>query len=80
MKVLVTGGSGMVGYGIKSTKNTYDYDFIFLSSKDCDLTNFKETYNFFKKHKPDFVIHLAAFVGGLYKISIFLPLKKLLYE
>ena len=32
MKVLVTGGSGMVGYGIKSIKNTYNYGFNFLSS------------------------------------------------
>ena len=67
MKILVTGGSGMVGYAIKKIKNNYNDNFIFMSSKDCDLTNFKETYNFFKKHKPDFVIHLAAFVGGLYK-------------
>ena len=67
MKILVTGGSGMVGYAIKKIKNNYNYDFLFMSSKDCDLTNFKETYNYFKKFKPDFVIHLAAFVGGLYK-------------
>lgn len=67
MKILVTGGSGLVGYAIKTIKNNYDFDFIFISSKDCDLTNFQHTFNYFKKCKPDFVIHLAAFVGGLYK-------------
>ena len=67
MKVIVTGGSGMVGYGIKSIKNRYNHDFNFLSSKDCDLTNYKSTYEYFKEYNPDYVIHLAAYVGGLFK-------------
>ena len=67
MKIIVTGGSGLVGYAIKSIKNNYDYEFIFMSSKDCDLTNYTQTLDYFKQCNPDFVIHLAAFVGGLYK-------------
>ena len=67
MKVLVTGGSGMVGHAIKKIKNNYNFNFIFLSSKDCDLTNFEDTKNLFNKKKPDYVIHLAACVGGLFK-------------
>ena len=63
MKILVTGGSGLVGYSLKKIKP----DYIYLSSKDCDLTNYKNTYDLFKKHKPTHVIHLAAYVGGLYK-------------
>ena len=63
MKILVTGGSGLVGYSLKKIKPEY----IYLSSKDCDLTNYKNTYDLFKKHKPTHVIHLAAYVGGLYK-------------
>ena len=40
MKVLVTGGSGMVGQNIKSLCKFREHaDFVFLSSKDCDLTN-----------------------------------------
>ena len=39
----------------------------FLSSKDGDLTNYNETKNIFNKHKPDYVIHLAAYVGGLFR-------------
>lgn len=57
----------MVGYAINNIKNNYNYDLIFVSSKDCDLTNFEQTFNYFNKYKPDFVIHLAAFVGGLFK-------------
>ena len=67
MKILITGGSGLVGSAIQSIQGEYDFDFIFMSSKDCDLTDYYKTYDFFLKHKPDYVIHLAAYVGGLYK-------------
>tara|TARA_B100000674_G_C37765594_1_gene880050 strand:+ start:28 stop:960 length:933 start_codon:yes stop_codon:yes gene_type:complete len=67
MKVLITGGTGLVGKGIEKIKNNYDYTYIFLSSKDCDLTSYNETRLLFEREKPDYVIHLAANVGGLYK-------------
>jgi GDP-L-fucose synthase len=68
MKVLVTGGSGMVGNCIKrECGNHKDDEFIFLSSKDGDLTKKEEAIAIFEKHRPDYVIHLAANVGGLYK-------------
>ena len=67
MKVLITGGSGLVGYGLKSIKNNYNINFNFMSSKDCDLTKYNDTYEYFNKFNPDCVIHLAAYVGGLFK-------------
>ena len=67
MKVLVTGGSGLVAYGLQKIKESFHHEFIFLSSKDCDLTNYDETKKLFILHKPEYVIHLAAFVGGLFK-------------
>ncbi len=68
MKVLITGGSGLVGSAIKSISSLYpDLQFIFLSSKDCDLTNWEQTNQYFNSVKPDYVIHLAANVGGLFK-------------
>jgi GDP-L-fucose synthase len=67
MKILVTGGSGLVGHGLKQIINSYNHEFILLSSKDCDLTNLEETQEMFKLHRPDYVIHLAAYVGGLFK-------------
>lgn len=66
--VLVTGGSGLVGQAIKQI--TYDlnsYKFIFLSSKDVDLTDSNATRAIFIQYKPNYVIHLAAYVGGLFK-------------
>jgi len=69
--VLVTGGTGLVGSAIKyvveqENKNENE-TFMFLSSKDVDLTNRESTLEFFKKVKPTHVIHLAALVGGLFK-------------
>jgi len=60
-KILVTGGSGMVGRSLKDIMpNAY-----YLSSSDCDLTNQLEVEKLFKGYKPDCVIHLAAKVGGI---------------
>ena len=67
-KILITGGSGLVGNGIKHVSNCYsEYEFIFMSSKDCNLENYEETFNYFNTVNPDYVIHLAANVGGLFK-------------
>jgi GDP-L-fucose synthase len=76
MKILITGGSGLVGNGIHSIQKEYSHEFIFLTSKHCNLLDLLETQKLFEKEKPDFVIHLAANVGGLfknmkYKVDIF---------
>lgn len=74
-KILVTGGTGLVGNGIQTfleNNNNYsNYEFIFMSRKDCDLTNYNETFNFINYHKPTCIIHLAADVGGLFKNMYF---------
>ena len=66
MKLLITGGTGLVGNGLKNIIDK-QYKTTFLSSKDCDLTDYNSTFELFKKIKPDYVIHLAANVGGLFK-------------
>ncbi len=70
-RVLVTGGSGLVGQAIqKLVKERVEleekYEFLFLSSKDCNLGVELEVGNLFAQFQPDIVIHLAAQVGGLY--------------
>lgn len=68
MKILVTGGTGLVGNAIKSIKDKFsEHQFTFMSRNDCDLINYSETYRYFSNLKPDYVIHLAAVVGGLFK-------------
>jgi len=68
--VMVTGGSGLVGMGIKmyieQSGALEKEKWIFLSSKDGDLRDRKDTEAIFEKFKPTHVIHLAAKVGGLF--------------
>lgn len=65
MTILVTGGSGLIGSSIKELIGETE-DFIFLSSKDCDLRNLSEIESIFQKYSPSKVIHLASLVAGLY--------------
>ena len=68
-RILVTGGSGLVGNGIKSAwekESRDDEELFFMSSKDADLTCRESTRKMFEKVKPTHVFHLAAKVGGLY--------------
>jgi len=68
--ILVTGGTGLVGQAIRqmSEKEKLDNEeWVFLSSKDGDLTDRAATQAIFEKYKPTHVIHLAALVGGLFK-------------
>jgi GDP-L-fucose synthase len=67
--VLVTGGSGLVGRGIRAAWDKEmrdDEEFHWCSSKDADLTCKESTRKMFERIKPTHVIHLAAKVGGLY--------------
>jgi len=60
-QILITGGSSMVAKHLQSILP----EAIYLSSKDCDLENYNQTFNLIKDVKPDRVIHLAAKVGGI---------------
>jgi GDP-L-fucose synthase len=65
--ILVTGGTGLVGNGIKMNIPQDQLDnYIFLSSRDGDLRDYTQAKQIFEKYKPDKVIHLAAKVGGLF--------------
>jgi GDP-L-fucose synthase len=65
-KILVTGSSGVLGSALKAISNDYtESNFIFLTSKDCDLNDMNETYKNVEKNKPDAILHLAAVSGGI---------------
>jgi len=57
MKLLITGGSGLVGSAFKSGTK--------LTSKDCNLMRFGDILKTFYKLEPTHIIHAAARVGGL---------------
>lgn len=60
-KILVTGGSGMVGYALRE----FIPDAQFVSSSQFNLKDKIQCAAMFDKYKPDWVIHLAARVGGV---------------
>jgi len=68
--MLVTGGSGLVGRAVQamSAIDTQAGErWIFVGSKDGDLRSMDATKAMFAKHRPTHVLHLAAFVGGLFR-------------
>jgi len=60
MKILVTGGTGMVGKHLKDILPDAHY-----VGSEYDLRDYLETENLFETYKPTHVIHLAAKVGGI---------------
>jgi GDP-L-fucose synthase len=65
-KILVTGGTGLLGNGIKAIAGKYpESEFVFVGSKDCNLTRLDETLSFVGRCGPDAIIHTAALAGGI---------------
>lgn len=60
MKIVVTGGTGLVGQYLQKY-----VDAVYLSSKDYDLTKESSVMRMYLEHRPEVVIHLAAKVGGI---------------
>jgi GDP-L-fucose synthase len=60
-KIVVTGGSGMVGKSLQKIMPNA----IYLSSKEYDLREKSDIIDMLKEHNPDTIIHLAARVGGI---------------
>ena len=69
MRIVVTGGNGLVGSSIKKIAHNYpEHEFVFLTRSDCELTSYMDVLSFFSRadNKFDYIIHLAAKVGGLF--------------
>ena len=67
--ILVTGGSGLVGRAMQeviAADLATGERWVFVGSKDADLADFESAQALFDRVKPTKVIHLAAFVGGLF--------------
>ena len=65
MKILVAGGSGLVGSAIVRELKRLNQDVISISSKDVDLLDRNKTSEFIKNLKPTSIIDSAAIVGGI---------------
>lgn len=65
MKILLTGGSGMVGRNILDNKAASNYILLSPNSKELNLLSYSQVYEYINFHKPDLVIHAAGKVGGI---------------
>ena len=73
MKIMITGGSGMVGKNlIYFFSNNTTYKLIHPSSTELNLFDLKSIINYVEKEKPDTIIHCAGRVGGI-QANIELP-------
>lgn len=72
-RILVTGGTGLVGHGLQAVVQSGAYEaenieLVCVNSKDADLRNAQAVSDLLTKHAPlDGIIHCAANVGGLFK-------------
>ena len=64
-RILLTGGSGMVGRNILEHSITSQFEIYAPSSNELDLTNSKAVSDYFLIFRPDIVIHAAGQVGGI---------------
>lgn len=65
-KILITGANGVLGNAFKrNTKLFHEYELIYTTGRECDLTNFEDCKKLFDHFDPDFVFHLAAKSGGI---------------
>jgi GDP-L-fucose synthase len=73
--ILVTGGSGMIGKNLQdlinsckeSCNNNTEFLWLFPRSSELDLLSNESIDKYFFENKIDFIVHLAANVGGLFK-------------
>jgi len=65
MTILVAGGSGLVGSAIVRELKGLSKDVIGISSKDVDLLDRNQTFEFINNLRPAAIIDSAAKVGGI---------------
>lgn len=69
-RFLVTGGTGLIGKAIEEVvaeeKPENEY-WVFIGSKNADLTDYTACKRIFDNYRPTHVVHLAALCGSLYK-------------
>jgi len=62
--VLVTGGKGQLGRNLQKIANHYgSYHLTFVDVDELDLTQAGETWDYFSKHHPDYIINCAAYTA-----------------
>ncbi|EON11774.1 GDP-L-fucose synthase [Pandoraea sp. SD6-2] len=64
-RILLTGGSGMVGRNIVERAGAGRRVFLTPTSRELDLCDYAKVEAYMAEHRPDVVIHAAGLVGGI---------------
>lgn len=65
MRILLTGGSGLVGSNFKESPRSELHELITPGSIELNLLDYQSVYKFLLNCQPDIVIHAAGRVGGI---------------
>jgi len=66
LKLYIAGHTGLVGSALTRYTKANGFNNLLLKSEgELDLTNQKQTLDFFQSERPDYVILTAAKVGGI---------------
>jgi dTDP-4-dehydrorhamnose reductase len=60
-KILVTGAGGMLGRALVPCLEARGHTVVALPKEDLDITIFPQVQSILSKHKPDLVVHCAAY-------------------
>lgn len=64
-KIIVAGSNGQLGKCIQKIAPDFDWDyqFIFTTSEDLDITNFSQIEEIFEEHQPQYCINASAYTA-----------------
>lgn len=62
---LITGSHGFLGKAVLDEYKKYNDYILIPTSKELDLTNESSTMNYFDIFRPNKILHMAAYVGGI---------------
>lgn len=65
IRILLTGGGGMVGHNLLEHPSIGEFDVLAPRSSELDMLNFAAVQAYLHQHQPDMVIHAAGKVGGI---------------
>lgn len=64
--ILITGANGMIGSAMAAQLRCRGFTKLLTpTSQELDLRQQQQVFAFFTQHRPDYVFHLAAIVGGI---------------
>ncbi|WP_314531349.1 GDP-L-fucose synthase [uncultured Pseudomonas sp.] len=77
IRILLTGGSGMVGRNLLEHSRINDFEVLAPPSTELNLLDFKAVQSYLERSQPNLIIHAAGKVGGI-QANIREPVKFLL--